>query len=72
MAIGEKVSKDVVSISTLSSNTATTYSSMYAFGNHLQVVNVESLMSGQCRITFVNCKFGGNNYFFARVSIPFQ
>jgi maleate cis-trans isomerase len=46
MVICEEVSKDVVSISTISSNMATTYSSLYAFGNHLQVASAKSLMSG--------------------------
>jgi hypothetical protein len=39
MAIGEKVLEDVVSISVLPSSLATTYHSMYAFGNRLQVAS---------------------------------
>ncbi len=39
MALGEKVLEDVVSISALPSSLATTYHSMYAFGNRLQVAN---------------------------------
>jgi hypothetical protein len=39
MAVGEEVSEDVVSINTPPSSLATTYRSMYVFGNHLQVAN---------------------------------
>jgi hypothetical protein len=35
MAIGEEVLEDVVSINIPPSSMATTYHSMYAFGNHL-------------------------------------
>jgi hypothetical protein len=35
LTIGEEVAKDVISISSLPSNLATCYRSMYAFGNHL-------------------------------------
>jgi hypothetical protein len=35
LTIGEEVVEDVISISSLPSNLATCYRSMYAFGNHL-------------------------------------
>jgi hypothetical protein len=46
MENGEEVLEDVLSISMHSSDCAT-YRSMYTFGNHFRVVNVESHLSTQ-------------------------
>jgi hypothetical protein len=40
LTTSEEVGKDVISISSLPSNLATCYWSMYAFGNHLRVANI--------------------------------
>jgi hypothetical protein len=45
MENGEEVLEDVLSIGIHPSNCATTYHSMYAFGNHFQVASAESHLS---------------------------